>query len=116
MIIDWELAGTRSALYDVYDAIFRRLWGKPITRDVVVEVMKTVQNLQRRLAMHKTGDKWMVSSSFHAHEIYRWFYYLERICTYVVRREKLKESSLRRLRLYVETFVHYEEVARPMAV
>ena len=109
MIIDWEMAGHRSALFDLYDAFFQRLWGGGAAPGMAAEVQKAISQLQARLALEVTADNSSLIASLDATEVYRWIYYIECICLFVEESKKMTQKSLDKILLMINAFNHYEE-------
>lgn len=108
MIIDWEVAGYRSALFDFYHAFFRRFWGgKGVAPGMRGAIEKAI--FQLRLTLNaSTGNKSLLSC-LDAAQVYRWIYYIERICLYVKPRKKtMTESQLNKTLHFIDACHDYE--------
>jgi hypothetical protein len=109
MLIDWEAAGYRSALYDFYDTFFRPIRDGAAALDIVV-VKKAIAYLQSCMA-GPVADQEPFVQSLDASEVYRLTYYLEkieRICL-AIARDRTQERRLDRILRYVDTFERFEE-------
>ena len=109
VIIDWEAAGYRSALFDLYHAFFRRLWGgEGVAPGMAVAMEQAISELQ--LALQASDDNSSLCLSLDAAKVYRWIYYVERICLYVeTRGKRMTERHVNKTLLFIDACNYYEE-------
>lgn len=108
-IIDWESAGCRSALFDFYSYFFYRSVSRtiPVTT-LVSEINETLPLFVSSLAKKSPEIAHSVES---LSEIYRWLYYIERICMLVERKKTDKNLNiLAGIVRYIEACSRYEEI------
>lgn len=104
IVIDWESAARRSMLNDFYNYFFTELYYQRVKTDLVVEINDAILSLQTRLNAKKSVGPGADLLS----QIYRWFYYLERI--QVLLERELSNKVLDVLMRSIEVFNHYEEM------
>ena len=75
-VIDWESAGLRNPLFDLYNFFFTEQYYQNANINLVTEIGKTISSLRYHLKS-KASD--LTESIVSSAEIYRWLYYLERI-------------------------------------
>ena len=114
ILIDWEWAGYRSVLYDLYDAFFksyRRFRLHPIRGcelpAVSVVVAQAICQLQLYLERSVSADGIPLMISLDTTQVYRRFYYIERICI-LLGREEITDRRLDRVLQYITAFTSYE--------
>ncbi len=109
MIVDWETGRYRSALFDLYDFFFKQLRrGRPVP-DMAVAMEQAISQLQECLALHASASSSSLLPSLHATEVYRWSYYIERVCSSLRGRSKpMTDSELDRIRQRVDAYKVYE--------
>lgn len=108
-IIDWEHVTYRSALFDFYSYFFYRPYRGKITTEVMAsEINEAFSFLLSRLAV-KAPD--IADSIISFEKIYRWLYYIERICM-LVEREKTDTNLniMERMVTFYKVFDQYEEI------
>jgi len=108
VIIDWEILGYRSALYDLYDFFFERLWQGYVAPGMAVAMPKAISQVQSLLALNTSAHSSLLSL-LPAAEVYRWVYYIERVCKAVERQkmtDAILDSSILRM---IDAFDSYEE-------
>ncbi len=105
-ILDWESAMYRSMLHDCFNYFFhivRR--GK---KDIILsaEINEALASLQSRLIMKLPDiDRKIATIAY----IYRWIYYIERICT-IVERVLRPEKKMNNLLRHIRVFESYEKL------
>jgi len=108
-IIDWESAGYRSALFDFYSYFFYR----PVARKIPVTTLVSEINETFPLFVSSLAKKApdISHSVVSLSEIYRWLYYIERICMLVERKTTDKNLNiLAEILRYIEACNRYEEI------
>ena len=82
-IIDWEGAGNRSVLFDVYSYFFYR----PVNRKVPLAIMASELNEALPIFISNLDEKapHISSSLLQRKNVYRWIFYIEQICKEVER-------------------------------
>ncbi len=108
-IIDWEGAGSRSVLFDVYSYFFYR----PVSRKVPVPTLASeLKEAIPFFVANLDGKAPAISHSLRQQgNIYRWIYYVEQICKEVEREATDKNLNiLQDILGYIETFSRYEEL------
>lgn len=110
VIVDWEMVGHRSALFDLYDAFFQRLWGGSTAPGMAAKVENAISQLQLHLALKMTADNSSLISSLDAAEVYRVIYYIECICLYVEAIKKMTQRGLDKILLMIDAYNCYEEI------
>ncbi len=103
-VIDWESAGLRNPLFDLYNFFFTEKFYQNANINLVTEIGKTISSLRYRLKF-KANDltENIVSSS----EIYRLLYYLERIDLLMER--KLSNNLISVILRSINVFKCYEK-------
>jgi hypothetical protein len=103
-VIDWESAGRRSVLSDLYNYFFTESYYKRATTTLVSEIDEAILFLQSRLASKAPG---IARTLRHSAQMYRWLYYFERILVLLDRElsNKVLDVALRSM----EVFSRYEE-------
>ncbi|GJL56737.1 MAG: hypothetical protein NPIRA02_38690 [Nitrospirales bacterium] len=108
-VIDWEDAAHRSALFDFYSYFFYRPTIRNVPVSLVVsEVDYALPSFMRILSEKKPE---ISSSILQARAAYRWIFYLELICRFVVRditEERLEMRDF--LFQYLTAFTEYEKI------
>ena len=104
MVIDWESAGRRSALFDLYNYFFTESYYKRITTDLVSEINEAILSLQSRLTL-KAPD--IATSLPFLARVYCRLYYLERVLMLLER--ELDDHLLDVILRSIEVFNRYEE-------
>jgi hypothetical protein len=108
--IDWELATTRSALFDLHDMLFRRWCDGPVSDDLRQDIERGLTSLKEQLASSARASAALLSV-FEAADVYRHIYYLERIHSFVAR-EKTSPRHLDRVLVHVDAFRRHESGGR----
>lgn len=108
-IIDWESAGNRSVLFDLYSYFFYR----PVSRNVPVATVAS--ELNEALPMFISNLEKKAPPIFHSltqfQNVYRWIYYVEQICKTVEREMTDKNlDMLGRTLRYIDAFNAYEKI------
>jgi len=110
VILDWEGAGIRSALYDLFDTFFERLRNKPFIPEVLPEVNKAIIQLQRRLLQLPNLEFSQVAASLSHVSTYRFVFYLERVSSVLQGEHKLSNQRLDKILVIIQTFLQYENL------
>jgi hypothetical protein len=76
-VIDWEGAVKRNPLYDLYNYFLTESYYGRATKSLVSEINQAIRSLQSSIAV-KSPEIASTIESFS--EVYRWLYYIERIC------------------------------------
>jgi len=79
VIIDWEGLGTRSALHDLYEFFFQRVWKGYPAPEFTVELNQAISQVQARLAQNISSDNHDLSHLESTARTYRLVYYIERV-------------------------------------
>lgn len=108
-VIDWESATFRSALFDFYSYFFFRTLHQKLPVDKLSQEIETA--LPYLIARLDT-IAFAISMNLKSFEnIYRWFFYIERIFMLVVReRYDTKLDIMDTILSYIEVFNSYEEI------
>jgi thiamine kinase-like enzyme len=102
-VIDWEYLAHRSILFDLYNYFIVRLFWRHTVPNLVSEIESALASLQARLAL-KTPE--VAETLRPLAQVYRWLYYVERICSGMEIRGRDVES----MRRWMEAFNGYEEM------
>lgn len=110
-IIDWESAASRSALFDFYSYFFFR----PLHQKLSLDEFSSEIRISLPVFLAKLG---MISPEISSGlrssgRIYRWVFYIERICM-LIEREKYdtKLNVMENILRYIEVFNCYEDIAQ----
>ncbi len=108
LMIDWEMAGHRSALFDLFNVFFRRLWLGYASPGMAVAMQEAIAQVQSYVALSMSAGNSSELSLVDEADVYRRIYYIERVCK-VVERQKMTDAVLDKsiLRL-IDTFSQYE--------
>jgi hypothetical protein len=104
MVVDWESAGHRSTLFDLYNYFFTEAYYGRATTDLVSEINEAISSLQSRLTS-KAPDIARTLPSLA--EVYRRLYYLERVLMLLER--ELSNDLLDVILRSIAVFNRYEE-------
>jgi hypothetical protein len=107
IIIDWEAAAYRSALYDFYNTFFRRLRGSPESSVTPNTIDRSIALLVKQLSVSRHDQYAPLISSLESADLYRWIYYIEYIYSYV-QKEKFEERHLNRILFFIGAFCRHE--------
>ena len=102
-IIDWEYMGHRSILFDFYNCFFVQLFLNRTIPNLVSEINNALSSLQSRLNLKAPQ---IANSLLPLARIYRWVFYIERICSVV----ELRGLDLGCMVRWIDVFNHYEEI------
>ena len=104
MAIDWESAGHRNPLFDLYNYFFTESYYKRATTSLVPEIREAVSSLQSSLTARAPD---LASTLVPMAQTYRWLYYLERV--QVLLERELSNSQLDVILRSMRVFNRYEE-------
>ena len=109
VIIDWEILGQRSALYDLHDYFFERSWLGHAAPGMAMEMQKAISQVESCLNANNSSRCSSLTALLSNAEVYRLVYYVERISK-VVERKKITDAVLDKfiLRL-IDAYDRYEE-------
>jgi hypothetical protein len=102
-IIDWEYYGNRSVLFDFFNCFFVQLFLKRTIHSMDGEINKALLFLFESL---ETKIPQLANDLVPLAEIYRWVYYIERVCSTLELRG-LRAGAMER---WIEVFEHYERI------
>jgi thiamine kinase-like enzyme len=102
-IIDWEYNGIRSILFDFFNCFFVQLFLKRTIQGVGEEINKALSFLQGRL---ETKNPQIAKDLVPLAQIYRWVFYIERLCSFAELRG-LNDEGMDR---WIEVFDQYERI------
>lgn len=105
MVIDWESAGRRSVLFDLYNYFFTESYYKRITTDLTLEISEAVSSLQSRLALQAPD---IAGTLLPLARTYCRLYYIERVLMLLER--ELDNKLLNVILRSIEVFNRYEAV------
>ena len=108
-IVDWESAMYRSTLFDFYSYFFYR----PVCRNVPVDTIVSEINEALPFFISELAKKApdISHSLLSLEKVYRWLYYLERICMLMER--EITDTNLNivdYISQYIDAFSRYEEI------
>ncbi len=108
-IIDWEETMYRSTLFDFYSYFFHRTVSRKLPIDEVVsDIKEALPIVISRFAL-KAPD--ISKSILTSEDVYRWLYYIERICMLIERMiTDSSEKIMRYILWYIEAFTTYEKL------
>ena len=104
MVVDWESAGRRSALFDLYNYFLTEVYYERATVNLYSEVTEAILSLQLNLAsrgVHLVGGLQCLAP------VYRWLYYLERV--FVLLEREPSKNQVDVIVRSVDVFERYEE-------
>lgn len=110
VIIDWETVGHRSVLFDLYNAFLQQLYLGHAVPDIVVEMNGAISSLQSHLALRAPGIASELLPLLPSADIYRWLYYIERVCRIVEAHIKITDGLLDTILRWIGAFNRYEEI------
>ena len=100
-VIDWEYMDYRSLLFDLYNYFMVQLFWRHTVPNLVSEIESALSSLQARLAL-RTPE--VAGSLRPLARVYRWLYYIERICSVV----ELRGRDVKCMRRWMDAFNDYE--------
>ena len=100
-IIDWEYSGNRSILFDFFNCFFVQLFLKHTIHGVGEEINKALLFLHEGL---ETKMPQLAKDLVPLAQIYRWVFYIERVCSFAELRG-LRDEGMER---WIEVFDQYE--------
>jgi hypothetical protein len=103
-VIDWESAGRRSTLFDLYNYFLTELYYERVSTNLVPEINEAISSLQSNLAFK--SPRIAQSLSLLA-QTYRRLYYLERVLLLLER--ELSDKLLDVVQRSIDVFSRYEE-------
>jgi hypothetical protein len=77
-VIDWEYMSHRSILFDLYNCFLEQLFFKRMVPNLVEQIYGAISELRGRLM---TKSSKMADDLLPLAHIYRWLFYIERICS-----------------------------------
>lgn len=108
-VIDWEGAGFRSALFDVYSYFFYRSVSRKVPARILVSEINEAMPLFNS-SLDKKGIKTFENVT-KLEKVYRWVYYIEQVCKEVEREGTDKNLNIMdNILKYIEVFNEYEEI------
>ncbi len=98
-VIDWEGSAKRNPLYDLYNYFFTESYYGRTTKCLVAEINQGIRSLQSSIAQ-KAPEIAATLEAFS--DIYRWLYYIERICMLLERdfSKKILEVVARSIKVF----------------
>jgi hypothetical protein len=103
-VIDWEGASNRNPLYDLYNYFLTESYYKRTTKSLLPEISEAIRSLHSRVV---TKSPEVASSLGSFSDVYRWLYYLERVCMLLER--DLNAKILEVVSRSIEVFYANEE-------
>jgi hypothetical protein len=103
-VIDWESAGRRSVLFDLYNYFFTESYYGRIATNLVSEISEAISSLQSRIRSKAPDIAENLSSLT---PMYRRLYYLERILVMLER--EMSDDLLDVILRSIQVFKRYEE-------
>jgi hypothetical protein len=103
-VIDWESAGRRSVLFDLYNYFFTESYYGRIATNLVSEINEAISSLQSRIRSQAPDIAETLSSLT---PVYRRLYYLERILVMLER--EMSDDLLDVILRSIQVFKRYEE-------
>jgi hypothetical protein len=104
MVIDWESAGRRNTLFDLYNYFFTELYYERATTNLVSEINEAISSLQSLLALEAPDIARTLPSLA---PMYRRLYYFERV--FMLLERELSNKQLDVILRSIEVFNRYEE-------
>jgi hypothetical protein len=104
VVIDWESAGRRSALFDLYNYFFTESYYGRITTDLISEISEAISSLQSRLTAKAPS---IASTLCFLAGVYCRLYTLERVLALLER--ELSDDLLDVILRSIEVFARYEK-------
>jgi Choline/ethanolamine kinase len=102
-VIDWEYMAHRSILFDLYNYFMVQLFWTHRVPNLVSEIESALSSLQVRLALRAPE---VAESLRPLARVYRWLYYIERICSVV----EVRGRDVKCMRRWMDSFNDYEEM------
>ena len=113
MLIDWEWAAYRNALYDLYDALFKpyrrlrvRSANSYAAAGMTVVIEQAISQLRLRGDHYTSADRVSLIASLETIHVYRWIYYVEKL--YLLLGRELTNRRMDIILQFVSAFTHYE--------
>jgi thiamine kinase-like enzyme len=103
-VIDWEGTDRRNPLYDFYNYFLTESYYKRTTKCLVSEIRQGIRSLQSSIASRAPK---IASTLKSFSDIYRWIYYIERICMLLER--DFNQRILDVISRSIDVFNQYEE-------
>lgn len=105
-VIDWEDASYRNPLYDLYNYFLTESYYKRTTKSLQPEILKAIKPLQLRI-IQKSPE--VAASPGFFSDVYRWLYYLERLCVLLERElsPKVLEVVSRSIDVFYTNEAHF---------
>ena len=102
-VIDWEYMASRSLLFDLYNYFMVQLFWRHSAPNLVAEIDIALASLQSRLALRIPE---VAESLRPLARVYRWLYYIERLCSVV----EIRGLDVKCMRRWMDAFNGYEEM------
>lgn len=114
VLIDWESQKNRSVLYDIHDFFLTRLCKKPARSPKLPEEMdRAISELKDRLENFLWPKFSELFCSFSSPDLYRFIFYLERLCTGIGRGDMREEKFNKYVLPVINAFTDYEQRLLP---
>ncbi len=108
-VLDWESTMYRSALFDFYSYFFYRPvhQGLPVKK-LVSEINEALPFYMSRLSLNAPD---LYKNLLYLEKVYRWLYYIERVCMLVERERTDTKFDIMKIILgFIDAFDQYEEL------
>lgn len=108
-VLDWESANYRSMLFDFYSYFFFRPVHQSVpVKRLVSEINEALPFYISRLSLNAPD---LSKNLLHLEKVYRWLYYIERVCMLVEReRTDTRLNIMKHILGFIDTFDQYEEL------
>ncbi len=103
-ILDWETITNRSVLFDLYNFFLTELYYHRASTDLTSEIKKAIIILQAKL---NSKNPEVAHHLLACAEVYRWLYYVERICMLLQR--GLNDKTLEVVNRSIKIFSEFEQ-------
>jgi hypothetical protein len=114
IVIDWEAAAYRSALYDLHNTFFRRLRGMPESLVAPQAISRAISSLKKQLSNSDDKQYDELNLSLESTDVYRLVYYIEYIYSYV-QKGKFRARHLDKIIFFINAFERHESLRRPVS-
>jgi hypothetical protein len=106
-VIDWESIALRSILFDLYNFFLTELYYDRVSTNLVSETRMAIIGLQKKLYSENNET---AIDLIELAEIYRWLFYIERICMLLKR--DLNNKSMEVICRSINIFLKFEKENR----
>ena len=110
VLIDWEMVGYRSILFDLFHGFFRRLGqGKSNVSSLTIEMEMAISLLLSRLSQRPLNENSPCIVPSEQIEVYRLIYYIECIGLFSEQGNWVNETSIRKILRFIAAYNDYED-------